>query len=210
MDSNILLGLAPFILTSLLLELTPGPNMAYLALLSASRGRVPGLYAVVGVALGLAIIGSLAAGGLTALVVSNRWLWEILRWAGIGYLVWLAYDTWMESRAPLETLDDSGDGMVFFRRGLITNLLNPKAGLFYVTVLPSFANPDVPLVPQIALLTFTYVAVATLVHFAIVMVAGGLTPLFAHPKIRRWAGVVFALALVGVAVWVAIKTGWAV
>src|SRR5262245_32737332 len=80
--------------TCLVVELTPGPNMAYLAVLSADKGRRAGFAAVAGIAVGLLIVGVGAALGLAALVASSRWLYEILRWCGAFYLLWLAWDAW--------------------------------------------------------------------------------------------------------------------
>ena len=84
--------LLAFILTCLVIELTPGPNMAYLALLSASIGRRAGFAATLGVALGLLIVGLAAALGLAAVIANSRLLYEALRWAGVLYLFWLAWE----------------------------------------------------------------------------------------------------------------------
>src|SRR5262249_11904043 len=127
-------------LTCFVIELTPGPNMAYLAVLSASTGRRAGFAATAGGAAGPLIMGLGAAVGLAALIASSRPLYEALRWAGVFYLFWLAWEGWRgEDTSPVEanvTPDDSR----FFLRGLVTNLLNPKAGIFYVAVLPTFLD----------------------------------------------------------------------
>jgi len=195
-----------FFVTSVAIELTPGPNMTYLALLSAQKGRVAGLFATFGVALGLAIIGLLAAFGFAALVAENLTAYEVLRWTGVLYLVWLAYDCWVDAqKAPDE---DNMDLPVwsYFRRGLITNLLNPKAFLFYVTVLPSFTLPEQAYWPQALALTAIYVTAATVVHLAIIAGAGSLTPFFGRPALRKTMGGIFAALLVGVAIWLAFNT----
>ncbi|MEX0859651.1 MAG: LysE family transporter, partial [Cucumibacter sp.] len=96
MNAELVAALLPFFAACIAVELTPGPNMAYLALLGANRGRFAGFFAVAGVALGLLTIGLLAASGVSAVVESNRYVWEALRWAGVAYLLWLAYDTWLE------------------------------------------------------------------------------------------------------------------
>src|SRR3954470_24604694 len=95
--------LIAFTLTSLIIEMTPGPNMAYLAVLGASRGRIAGFSAVLGVALGLALLGVAVGLGGGSLLLSNRLAYESLRWAGALYLCWLAFDSWRESRQPIET-----------------------------------------------------------------------------------------------------------
>lgn len=199
-----------FALTSLVIELTPGPNMAWLALLSVERGRVAGLSAVAGVALGLLLLGLAASFGLGALIAENRWLYEALRWGGVAFLIYLAWDSYRESRQPLETRGTSERLGVFFRRGLVTNLLNPKAALFYVTLLPNFVDSTRPLGWQSLTLTGLYVTIATLVHAAIALAGGQLQPLFATDRARRALGIVAAVLLVAIAIWVAVATRRAV
>jgi threonine/homoserine/homoserine lactone efflux protein len=89
---------------------------------------------------------------------------------------------------------------------LITNLLNPKAAVFYVTVMPAFVFKGRSLIWQTTWLVLIYALAATMVHAAIVLASGTLEPLFRRPDLRRRAGVVSALALVAVAVWLLMKT----
>ena len=86
--------LLAFAATCLVIELAPGPNMAYLAVLSASKGRRAGFAATLGIALGLLIVGLAAALGLTAIITNSRWVYEALRWGGVFYLLWLAWEGW--------------------------------------------------------------------------------------------------------------------
>lgn len=116
--------LLAFILTCLVIELTPGPNMAYLAVLGVSIGRRAGFAATLGIALGLLIVGLAAALGLAVVIANSRLLYEALRWAGALYLFWLAWEAWRRE----DTLPDTaaaGDSK-YFLRGLVTNLLNPR------------------------------------------------------------------------------------
>jgi threonine/homoserine/homoserine lactone efflux protein len=198
--------LLPFALTSLAIELTPGPNMGYLAVLSLDRGRSAGLAAVAGVALGLLLLGLAAGFGLGSLISETRWLYETLRWGGVAYLVWLAWDSYREAQKPLEADGGAKDLPGYFGRGLVTNLLNPKAAVFYIAVMPNFIVADAPAGPQSLVLTLIYAAVATLVHLGIVLLASTLQPLLASDKLRSRAGIGFGLLLVGIAIWLAITT----
>jgi threonine/homoserine/homoserine lactone efflux protein len=191
-----------FLVTSLLIELTPGPNMAWLAALALAKGRRTALIAVAGVSTGLTLLGALAAFGLGAIVAASPWLYQSIRAFGFLYLLYLAWDTW---RPPAP---DGEGGFGSFRDGLITNLLNPKAGLFYMAVLPAFVDPARgPMLTQMLVLVGAYVAVATVVHAAIVIFAGAArTALVANGRIalvRR----VLALGLVAVALWFLWSTG---
>ena len=192
--------LIAFVLTSLIIEMTPGPNMAYLAVLGASRGRLAGFFAVLGVALGLALLGIAVGLGGGSLVLNNRVVYESLRWAGALYLSWLAFDSWREARQPLETVPVDRSHFVHFRRGLVTNPLNPKAALFFIAVVPEFVHGPEPS-HKLTILISIYVGVATLVHGLIVVLAGGLQTFFAAQRRRKMAGNVFAVLLLAIAVW---------
>ena len=199
-------SLIAFILTSVAIELTPGPNMAYLAILSLNRGRLAGAAAVAGVALGLALLGVGAALGLGSLIARVDWLYEALRWGGVLFLLWLAFDIWRDARRPIGTIAESTELAEPFRQGLVTNLLNPKAALFYTAVLPNFLEPERQGWEQSALLTAVYVLVATLIHAVVVLAADAVRPLIESAKFRDRLGTVFAVLLVVVAVWLAIST----
>ncbi|WP_196260555.1 LysE family translocator [Pelagibacterium limicola] len=205
MDVIPLATLLAFLLTSLAVEITPGPNMAYLALLSAERGRKPGMFAVAGVSLGLSIVGALAAIGLAAVIAQNDVLYQAIRWAGVIYLVWLGYDSWRDAQKPVPDNGFSDRGAVYFRRGLITNLLNPKAAVFYLAVLPNFLPAEAG-GWAFAMLAAVYVFAATLVHTLIVLASGSLQPFFVRDDRRKVLGAVFGVLLVVVAAWLAFST----
>ncbi len=196
---------AAFTTTSLLIELTPGPNMAYLAMIAVSEGRRPGFAAVAGVAFGLAAIGLLAAAGLATFLASQPVVYQMLRWGGVVYLLWLAWDGWRDANeAPEHAAAGSSLGL-YFQRGLITNLLNPKAAVFYVAVLPGFL-PAAPTLGDTVTLSAIYVAVATLIHTGIVAAAATAQRWFAHAARMRVMRRGTALALVGVAIWLFSRT----
>ena len=201
--------LLAFALTATIVEITPGPNMAYIATLSLSHGLRVGFAAVAGIALGLMTYGIAAALGLAALIDSSRWLYEALRWAGVAYLLWLAWDAWSSENESADIVE-SGDSQPWraFRRGLVTNLLNPKAAIFYVAVLPEFIRTDGgAVVTQTLLLSGIYVGIATAIHAGIVLLAGSLQGTIATPDRRRTVRRGLALVLLGIAVWFALTSG---
>jgi threonine/homoserine/homoserine lactone efflux protein len=193
-----------FTLASLLIELTPGPNMTYLALVAATDGRRAGFMTVLGVALGLAIVGVVAAFGVSEIIQASDVLYEGLRWAGVGFLLYLAWEGWTAGTdVAAQTGREHGR---YFTRGLVTNLLNPKAAVFYVAVLPTFVEASRPVLPQVLALTAIYVAVATLIHAAIVLLAGTLEPWLNNPGRERLARRVLSALLAAVALWFAWST----
>jgi threonine/homoserine/homoserine lactone efflux protein len=204
---NAISPLLAFALTALVIEITPGPNMTYLAALSLSSGIRTGFAAVAGIALGLMTYGLIATFGLAAIIHESPLLYGLLRWGGVLYLLWLAWDTWSAGNAsPSDEIDERP--WPAFRRGLITNLLNPKAAVFYIAVLPEFIRSDRGSVMwQTLLLSIIYVAIATLIHAIIVALAGSLKPVIVTANNRQNVRRGFALILVGIALWFALATG---
>jgi threonine/homoserine/homoserine lactone efflux protein len=198
-------SLAAFAITAFIVEVTPGPNMGYLAVLSLSRGWRVGIAAVAGVALGHAAYGVAAAFGVAAAVDAFPLFYEVLRWSGVAYMLWLAYEAWATEAetSPEVTRDHAHDAGLAFRRGLITNLLNPKAAIFFVTVVPTFVRPGGSAAAQTLLLSAIFVAVATAVHVVIVVLAGRVQPFAASPARRRPIRRGLALALAAIAAWLA-------
>lgn len=195
--------LTSYLATVLLIELTPGPNMAYLAALTLGRGRRAGLAAVAGVALGLAVIGIAAVLGFAALVAASPMLWNALRWAGTAYLFYLAWETWREDieTSPAGMAGGPSGQRRFFLHGLVTNLLNPKAALFYVAILPRFLPEKGASLDDGLVLTGISVAVASAVHLGIVLLAATLHPLLSQPRRLRTTRRMLAIGLAGIAFW---------
>ena len=138
-----------------------------------------------GIALGLAVVGMIAALGVAELIQASDMLYEGLRWAGVLFLFYLAWEGWTTGT---DVVSSSGISHgKYFARGLVTNLLNPKAAVFYVAVLPTFVEPDRPILMQTLMLSAVYVAVATIVHATIVLLAGTLEPFLNDPRRERIA-----------------------
>jgi threonine/homoserine/homoserine lactone efflux protein len=204
------MDLSTFLLAVLLLELTPGPNMAYLATLALSRGRADGLIATVGVACGLAVHAIVAGLGAGVLIQKYPVLYDVLRWIGVGYLLYLAWAAWQTERevSPERAYFANTAGPLFLR-GFLSNVFNPKSILFFVSVLPTFigTGPGAPSLPsQMAVFGSLYVGIATAVHASIVVLAAQLRPwLVEGPRqqtVRRMLSVTLAL----VAIWLAWTT----
>lgn len=196
---------AAFALAVLVVELTPGPNMAWLAVLSAGEGRRAGLAAVAGVALGLLAIGAAAALGLSALIAGSPLLYDGLRWAGSLFLLYLAVEGWREAGESSPARIETGN-LRHFSRGFVINALNPKAGLFFVAVLPEFIDHTASIAPQATALTALSVAIATGVHLAIVALAGSAQAFLQDPARNRLARRCLAVLLAGIAVWLFLST----
>lgn len=197
---------APFLLTTLLIELTPGPNMAWLALTSASHGRRSGFAAVAGIALGLALLALASAIGLAELATRSPLVFGLLRYAGVAYLLWLAWKAWT-GEAELSPDIANRDALgAWFRHGLLLNLLNPKAAVFFISVLPAYIAADLPVAPQMMLLSASYVAVATAIHLIIVAFAGQAHGWISVGNRSHVIRRVFAMLLAAIAIWFVVIT----
>lgn len=197
-----------FLAAMVLVELTPGPNMAYLAALSADRGRMAGWAAVLGIQLGLATYLVASVLGLTPLLLAWPPAWEILRWAGVGYLLWLAWDSWRgEDAGPEAAVTEPARWPRLVWRGYLANILNPKAALFYVTLLPGFLREGyAPPAVQAGLFGLGHLIISGLVHGGIVLGAASAGAVLARTtgmaKVRKAMAIGIAL----VAVWLAWQT----
>ena len=193
-----------FLIAMLIVELTPGPNMGWLATLSAKSGRRIGLAAVAGITLGLAIQLLAAMTGLSALMMASPWIYQSLRWAGVAFMLFLAWEAFSDTGSASTAQMSGPHG---FRRGLIANLLNPKAFLFYLVIVAQFARPEAgSLTLQIAVLGGIHLIVAVLIHIGIVIIGDRLGAAFEKWRVSLAARTGFAAALVGIAIWIAIST----
>jgi threonine/homoserine/homoserine lactone efflux protein len=192
--------LTGFALAVLLIELTPGPNMAWLAGLAATEGRRRGLAAVAGVALGLSANGVLAALGLAALLQAVPQLWIALRLAGSAMMAWLAVETWRGAARARARATSDGSVRRAFGTGALINLLNPKAYIFFLVVAPQFMGGARLDLASALLLCLVSVSIATAIHLAIVLAGSGAQAWLNDPArtviVRRG----FAVLMMGVAV----------
>ncbi len=195
-----------FTLAAIAIEVTPGPNMVWLALVALTEGRRAGLAAVAGVGTGLAVVAAAVALGLGAMVAKTPIAYQFLRFAGIAYLLWLAWEAWRSTgQARADFADFKASFGAHFLRGVITNVLNPKAFLFYVTILPAFL-PTAAAPKDTAILCAIYLIVATAIHAGIVLAANAARDILHTDAHMKTVGRVAAAVLVGLAVWLLVKT----
>jgi threonine/homoserine/homoserine lactone efflux protein len=182
--------------------------MAYLATLTLDRGRAAGLFAVVGVAAGLSVHAIVAAFGLGALISKAPFIYEVLRWMGVAYILFLAWEGWQPDRENSPSYAGAASGSLFWR-GFFSNVFNPKSIIFFVSVVPGFVryeSGDRSLSVQIALFGIVYVAIATIIHASIVMLASQFRPWLMTGSGQNTVRRILSLALVLVAVWLAWTT----
>lgn len=185
--------LTAFALVSLGMVLTPGPNMVYLVSRSIAQGRIAGLISLAGNALGFIVYLLCAAFGITALLVAVPYAYDALRFAGAAYLLYLA---WQAIRpggmSPFETRPLAPDRPSrLFMMGFLTNLLNPKIAVMYLSLLPQFIDPERPSVlAQSLALGGVQILVSVTVNAGIAVAAGSIAAfLTMRPTwlvVQRW------------------------
>jgi threonine/homoserine/homoserine lactone efflux protein len=142
-----------------LLTLTPGLDTALVLRTAAVEGPKRAWLAAFGICLGTLGWGAMVALGLGALLAASRLAFEILKWAGAAYLVWLGLNLILKPRSKFEVggaVSTPRSGATWFWRGALNNLLNPKAGVFYVSFLPQFVPVGVPAAPWMFMLAMLH------------------------------------------------------
>ncbi len=152
---------------------TPGPNMLLTLTHGIHHGLTRTFSTMLGLLTGLAIILSVSLGGLGALLVTSARAFEVIKYAGAAYLIYLGIRTWRAADAGITTegRPDAVSGWARFRIGVLVSLSNPKAILFCVAFFPQFLDRKQPIVPQAALLLTTFVIIET--GWMLVYAAGG-------------------------------------
>ncbi|SFB01632.1 Threonine/homoserine/homoserine lactone efflux protein [Poseidonocella pacifica] len=129
-----------FAMAALLLNVTPGPDMMFITASGLAGGLRGGCAAALGVAAGVFCHILLAAAGLAALLTQVPMALDVIRFGGAAYLLYIAWRSWNASEPT--TVRGRSDVVQAFRRGLLTNLFNPKVALFILAFLPQFTNPE--------------------------------------------------------------------
>lgn len=181
-------ALALFMLATLALNVTPGPDMLYVVASSAGQGRRAGVISALGIGTGTLVHISAAALGLSALLMSSAVAFDAVRFAGAAYLLYVGLRTITGRTAPLHAgqVRPAPLGRVF-RRGMITNVLNPKVALFFLAFIPQFVDPTRgPVAWQFAALGGMFDASGTVVNTLVGLVAGSATAWLARsPRASR-------------------------
>ncbi|GIJ26710.1 lysine transporter LysE [Micromonospora qiuiae] len=200
-------GVVGIALVALGMVLTPGPNMVYLVSRSVTQGRRAGLISLLGVAAGFAVYLGAAVAGIATVFVLVPTLYTAVKLAGAAYLLWLAWQAVRPGgHSPFTPAPLPPDpARRLFTMGLVTNLLNPKIAILYVSLLPQFIDPERGNVAaQSLLLGLTQIAVALTVNTLIVLAAGGIAGFFGRrPLWLRVQRVVMGTVLAALAVRIA-------
>lgn len=191
-----------FLGASMALTIAPGPDNLFVLAQGLARGRKPAIVTALGMCCGVSVHTTAAALGISAVFYSSAVAFNVVKYAGAAFLLFIAWRTLREpAAARLSKTDDRPLGQLF-RRGFVMNVLNPKVALFFLAFLPQFVVPGAGPVPmQMLLLGLIFVAQAVPIFCAIAWFSGGIgRRILANPGVARWfdrltAGVLIALGL---------------
>jgi threonine/homoserine/homoserine lactone efflux protein len=203
---------ASFAIVVGLLTLTPGLDTALILRTSVLAGRRSAWGVVLGIQAGTLTWGVLAAAGISGLLAASQLAYELLRWAGAAYLVWMGARMLWQSRrsdqpepsAQLGRADGAGR-LADFRQGLLTNLLNPKVGVFYVAMLPQFMPDGVAPAAMGLLLSGVHVCEGLLWSALLIGFTGLVRDWLRRPSVRRGLDRLTGLVVVGFGVRLAVE-----
>jgi threonine/homoserine/homoserine lactone efflux protein len=198
--------LAAFLAAAAVLAALPGPGMLYVLARTVAGGRAAGIRSIAGMAAGGGAHVVAAALGLSALLLTSATAFETVKLIGAGYLIVLGLRTVREARHSRLAEPSEVIGEHVFRQGLVTEALNPKTALFFLTFLPQFCQPENgPVVVQVLVLGATSVALNTLVDVSVALAAGGISRRLRHrPAMWRRQQVATGSILIGLGAYAAL------
>jgi threonine/homoserine/homoserine lactone efflux protein len=191
-----------FMLASILLALSPGPDNLFVLTQSALHGRKVGWLVTLGLCTGLLVHTTAVVIGVAALLKTSATAFAVLKLAGAVYLLWLAWQMWRATTLPAGKSQPPLHAWQYYRRGIIMNVTNPKVTLFFLAFLPQFTDPawgGVSL--QLISLGLGFIVATVVVFGSIAMLAGVIAPVLQrsarlHRVLHGLAAVVFvALAI---------------
>lgn len=179
-----------FLTAAVLLNLSPGPDMAYILGQTARHGRRGGVAAMFGIWSGAGCHVLMAALGLTAILETSATVFTLVKWVGAAYLVWLGIQALLSREASFATAAGAEqlNLRALFRQGMLVSLLNPKVAVFFLAFLPQFVVPGAgPVSAQLALHGVLIIAVAALIEPPLVLLGARLVEgVKRRPGIGLW------------------------
>ncbi|HKC35222.1 MAG TPA: LysE family translocator [Chitinophagaceae bacterium] len=199
-----------FAFASLMLNITPGNDMLYVATRSTSQGVKAGIVSALGIAGGCIVHLLAAVVGLSAIIANSATAFNIIKWVGAAYLIYLGIRSFLSKQNKF-TINDGIEKKSLSRlfwQGVLTNVLNPKVALFFLAFLPQFIHPETGNTAlQILLLGLWFNFSGTIVNIIVAMLFGKLGNWLADKQtFIKWQNKVTGLLLVGLGIKVALSS----
>ncbi len=185
-----------YLMTCCGIAVVPGPNALLVLTHGALHGRRKTLFTITGGVLGFAVVLSLCALGLGALIQASTAWFTALKIAGGMYLIWLGIGLWRSAPVSLDTPSITGfNSWSLFRQGLVSAISNPKALLLFTAFIPPFLDPHRSIIAQTAAIALTYAVVEFIVEYLVASAAHRVRPWLARTgrRFNKVCGGFFAL-----------------
>lgn len=197
-----------FLLTSLVILIAPGPDMAFIISRSVGEGRNAGIATAFGMQLGVFVHICLAAFGLSAILMTSVWAFQIIKYIGAAYLIYLGIQT-LKNGKLINIVSEINTISVrkAFLQGALTDIFNPKVALFFLTFLPQFINPQVSdPVEQFFIFGLVFSAMGLVVDIVTSILASSLRQVLSKNKnVLRWQQKISGFTLIGLGTWLALE-----
>jgi homoserine/homoserine lactone efflux protein len=195
-----------FLVITTILIVTPGPIVTLVIATSANQGIRPALFTIAGASLGTAVLLTAIAFGLEWVVQNAAALFEVLRWLGAAYLIWLGIQAWRHAGAAPPT---DVKRRVNFSRGVVVALSNPKTIAFFTAFLPQFLDPALPVARQLIVMCAASLVIAAVSDSAWAIAAGLGRTWLMRPSRAKWLGRLSGTVLIGGGLWLSLvrRTG---
>ncbi len=196
-----------FLMAALLLSLSPGPGMLYVLARTLRGGRAEGVASTLGTAVGGGVHVLAAGLGLSAVLMTSVVAFSVLKYVGAAYLIFLGIKTLLATRRPFAIEEKpAGRSENPFYQGILTEALNPKTAVFFLTFLPQFVEPNQHAMLQFFLLGSISVAMNSLADLAVAYFAAPLARTMARsPRFRQGQQIFCGGSLVGLGAYVALS-----
>jgi len=179
-----------YCLATAILILIPGPIVTLVVAQSLKHGTRTGLATVAGTSCGTMILVSAGAFGLSTVLGLMADVFDVVRWLGAGYLIYLGIREWRSRAVTLEEADagKARPARVFFGQGFLVAITNPKTILFFAAFFPQFIDPLRPLAMQLVIMSASFVVIAATLDGAYALLAGRLRNVFRSERAARLRG----------------------
>ena len=184
-----------FLLITFVLVIVPGPIVTLVISTGATRGTRAALITVAGSTVGNALLISGIALGLSIIIQHTAMIFDYLRWIGAAYLVWLGIQAWRHAGEGAAMAPPRGH--VYFRRGFLAAITNPKTIAFFTAFLPQFVDPALPASHQLLVMCSVAITMAALTDCAWGVVAGAGRSFFLQRVSTKWLGRLSGTVLIG-------------
>ncbi len=188
-----------FLLITLVLVVVPGPIVTLVISTGATRGTRPALITVAGSTAGNALLIGGIALGLSIVIQHAAVIFEWLRWIGAAYLIWLGIQAWRLAGSAATVAPPRGH--IYFRRGFLVAISNPKTIAFFTAFLPQFVDPALPAGHQLLVMCPVAIAMAALSDCAWAVIAGAGRSFFLQRANAKWLGRLSGAVLIGGGIW---------